>query len=93
MLFCLDEMMGGLSRYMGHDAMTARLEVRYRKPVLPGSRLLFSAILQRQVKGILDIKRCANLEDESLVAEATGRMMVVSRPCILLPYQSPVSSG
>jgi hypothetical protein len=24
-------MLGWLSRYMGHDAMTARLEVRYRK--------------------------------------------------------------
>ena len=30
-----DEMMGWLSRYRGHDAMTARLEVHYRKPVPP----------------------------------------------------------
>lgn len=73
-----DEMMGWLSRYMGHDAMTARLEVRYRKPVPLGSRLLFSAVLHRQIKGLLDIKLWAKLQDESVVAEATGRMMIVS---------------
>ena len=72
-----DEMMGWLSRYMGYDAMTARLEVRYRQPVPLGSRLLFSAHLHRQIKGLLDIKLCAYLEDESVVAEATGRMMIV----------------
>ena len=75
-----DEMMGWLSRYMGHDAMTARLEVRYRKPVPLGSRLLFSAHLHRRIKGLLDIKLCARLEDESVVAEATGRMMIISDP-------------
>ena len=72
-----DEMMGWLSRYMGHDAMTARLEVRYRKPVPLGSRLLFSAVLHRQVKRLLDIKLCARLADESVAAEATGRMMII----------------
>ena len=72
-----DEMLGWLSRYMGHDAMTARLEVRYRKPVPLGSRLLFSAVLHRQAKGLLDIKLYANLEDESLAAEAMGRMMII----------------
>ena len=72
-----DEMMGWLSRYMGHDAMTARLEVRYRKPVPLGSRVLFSAVLQRKIKNLLDIKLSANLEDESVAAEATGRMMII----------------
>ena len=73
-----DEMMGWLSRYMGHDAMTARLEVRYRKPVPLGSRLTFSAVLQRQIKGLLDIKLDALMEDDTVVAEATGRMMIIS---------------
>ena len=73
-----DEMMGWLSRYMGYDAMTARLEVRYRKPVPLGSRLLFSASLHRQIKRLLDIELSANLEDESVAAEASGRMMILS---------------
>ena len=74
-----DEMLGWLSRYLGHDAMTARLEVRYRKPVPLGSRLTFSAVLERQIKNLLDIKLCANLEDGSAAAEATGRMMIINR--------------
>ena len=72
-----DEMLGWLSRYMGHDAMTARLGVRYRKPVPLGSKLTFSGALEREVKGILDIKLCANLEDGSVAAEGKGRMMII----------------
>jgi len=72
-------MLGWLSRYMGHDAMTARLEVRYRKPVPLGSRLTFSDVLERQIKNILDIKLRADLSDGSLVAEANGRMMIINR--------------
>ena len=72
-----DEMLGWLSRYMGHDAMTSRLEVRYRKPVPLGSKLIFSGALEREVKGILDIKLCANLEDGSVAAEGKGRMIII----------------
>jgi len=75
-----DEMLGWQSRYLGHDAMTARLEVRYRRPVPLGSRLTFSGLLERQIKGLLDIKLCAKLEDGSVAAEATGRMMIISDP-------------
>ena len=71
-------MLGWLSRYLGHDAMTARLEVRYRKPVPLGSRLTFNGVLEREIKGLLDIKLCAKLDDGSVAAEATGRMMIIS---------------
>ncbi len=73
-----DEMLGWLSRYMGYDALTARLEVRYRKPVPLGSRLVFSGVLQRKIKGLLDIKLHAILEDGSVAAEASGRMMIIN---------------
>ena len=72
-----DEMLGWLSRYMGHDAVTARLEVRYRKPVPLGSRLIFSGVLEREIKGLLDIKLCAKLDDGSVAAEGKGRMMII----------------
>ena len=73
-----DEMLGWLSRYLGYDAMTARLEVRYRKPVPLGSLLTFEGILERQIKNLLDIRLNASLEDGSLAAEATGRMMIIN---------------
>ena len=72
-----DEMLGWLSRYMGHDAMTARLAVRYRKPVPLGSRLIFNGVLEREIKGLLDIKLCAKLDDGSVTAEGKGRMMII----------------
>jgi len=34
--------------------------------------------LERQIKGLLDIKLCAKLEDGTVAAEATGRMMIIS---------------
>lgn len=71
-------MLGRLSRYLGCDAMTARLEVRYRKPVPLGSRLTFNGVLEREIKGLLDIKLNAKLDDGSVAAEATGRMMIIS---------------
>ena len=70
-------MPGWLSRYMGHNAMTARLEVRYRKPVPPGSRLTLSGFLERQVKNLLDVKLRADLADGTVAAEANGRMMMI----------------
>lgn len=72
-----DEMLGWLSHYMGHDAMTARLEVRYRKPVPLGSRLTFNGVLEREIKGLLDIKLWARLDDGSVAAEGKGRMMII----------------
>ena len=70
-------MPGWLSRYMGHNAMTARLEVRYHKPVPPGSRLTLCGFLERQVKNWLDVKLRADLADGSVAAEANGRMMMI----------------
>ena len=72
-----DELLGWMSRYMGYDAMTARLGVRYRKPVPLGAKLTFSGVLERETKGILDIKTVAYLEDGSVAAEGEGRMMII----------------
>ena len=74
-----DEMLGWLSRYMGYDAMTARLEVRYRNPVPLKSRLRFSGMLEKEVRGILDINLRALFEDGTVAAEGKGRMMIIDR--------------
>jgi hypothetical protein len=58
-------MQGWLSRYLGCDAVTARLT--------------FSGVLERQIRNLLDIRPCANLKDGSIAAEATGRTMIINR--------------
>jgi acyl-CoA thioesterase FadM len=72
-----DELLGWLSVYLGYDAVTARLEVRYREPVPLGSRIRFTGTLEKQTRRLLDIKTTAQLEDGSVAAEGSGRMMVI----------------
>ncbi len=73
-----DELLGWNAMYLGYDAVTARMEVRYRKPIPLGSRVIFKGNLERVIKGILEIKTAAYLEDGSLVAEGRGKMVIVN---------------
>ena len=74
-----DELLGWVSLHLGYDAVTARLEVRYRQPVPLNSRLLFKGNLEKAEKGLLDIGTVAWLEDGSVAATGKGRMMVIQR--------------
>ncbi|RLA85049.1 MAG: PaaI family thioesterase [Deltaproteobacteria bacterium] len=74
-----DELLGWTSRYFGYKALTARLEVRYRRPVPVGSRLTFRGELEGERKGVLFIRTLALFEDGTVAAEGKGTMMVVGR--------------
>ncbi|MBW1787404.1 MAG: PaaI family thioesterase [Deltaproteobacteria bacterium] len=74
-----DELLGWTTRHAGYDAMTARLEIRYRNPVPLGTTVNFKAELERNVKGLLDIRLTARMEDGPVVAEGKGRMMIIKR--------------
>lgn len=74
-----DELLGWTSRFSGYKALTARLEVRYRKPVPIGTTLLFRGELEGQRKGLLFIRTMALLPDGTVVAEGRGTMMIVGR--------------
>ncbi|MBW2039414.1 MAG: PaaI family thioesterase [Deltaproteobacteria bacterium] len=74
-----DELLGWNSFYLGYDAMTARMEVRYRKPIPLGSRVIFKGTLEKETKGLLEIKTVAYLEDGSLAAEGRGKMVIINQ--------------
>ena len=74
-----DELLGWVSFYLGYDAVTARLEVRYRQPVPVGSMLILKGELKRQERCLLDIGTTACLEDGSVVAVGKGRMMIIEK--------------
>lgn len=74
-----DELLGWVSFHLGYDAVTARLEVRYRQPVALGSRLTLQAALKREERGLLDIDTSAFLDDGSIAATGKGRMMVMGK--------------
>jgi acyl-coenzyme A thioesterase PaaI-like protein len=74
-----DELLGWVSFHLGYDAVTARLEVRYRQPVPLGSRLILKGALKRQERNLLDIGTVASLEDGTVAAVGKGRMMIIER--------------
>jgi len=74
-----DELLGWLSFNLGYDAVTARLEVRYRQPVPVGSRVILRGELEREARGLLDIRTEAQLPDGTLVADGKGRMMIIQK--------------
>jgi len=74
-----DELLGWISIFAGRDAVTARLEIRYRKPVPLGTYLVFKGVLERETKSLLEITTKAFTDDGTLVADGKGRMMIVNR--------------
>ncbi len=74
-----DELLGWLSFNLGYNAVTARLEVRYRRPVPLGSKVILKGALERKVRGLLDIRTTAGLEDGSVMAIGKGRMMILGK--------------
>lgn len=74
-----DELLGWTSRFLGYKALTARLEIRYRKVVPIGTKLLFRGELKRERRGLLFIDTVALFEDGSVAAEGKGTMMVVGK--------------
>ena len=73
-----DEHLGWNARYLGYDAMTARMEVRYRRPIPVGSRVMFKGTVEKETNKILEMRTHAYLEDGSLAAEGRGKMMIIN---------------
>jgi acyl-coenzyme A thioesterase PaaI-like protein len=74
-----DELLGWNARYLGYDAMTARMEVRYRRPIPLGSRVIFQGIVEKESRKVLEMRTHAYLEDGSLAAEGRGKMMIINQ--------------
>jgi acyl-coenzyme A thioesterase PaaI-like protein len=74
-----DELLGWNARYLGYDAMTARMEIRYRRPISVGSRVIFQGTVEKESNRILEMRTHAYLEDGSLAAEGRGKMMIINQ--------------
>lgn len=60
---------------LGGMMLTARLEVRYRKPVPIGRKVVLEGRLLRRRGDLIEARAEARLDDGTLVAEATGKCM------------------
>ncbi len=72
-----DEMLGWLSYSLGHRAMTARMEVRLRKPVAIGERLRLTGAVAQRRRTLLEVALSAVRPDGTVVADGSGTMLIV----------------
>lgn len=75
----LDEAIGYTLYLRGIKALTARFEMRLRKPVNIGEKVLVWAEISRDTRKVIDTRMGAELEDGTLVAEGTATNWVLRR--------------
>ncbi len=73
----LDEAMGGYLYNTGEKAVTARMEIRYRKPTPVGAKLFIEGWVVSRKGRFIDLKSQISLEDGSITAEGKARMALV----------------
>lgn len=73
----LDEAMGDyVNKVTGQQAVTARMEVRYRESVPVGKQVRVVSRLVKKKGRLYDMKGELFLSDGTLAAEATGRILL-----------------
>lgn len=74
----LDEVMAAyLNKELGQRAVTARLDVRYRKPAPIGETLTLSGWEESRKGNFVSMKAEITLPDGTIAAEANGKMAIV----------------
>lgn len=73
----LDEVMVNAAYLRKIMAVSAKLEIRLRKPAAIGERLIFYGQILKQGAKTLDVKAWAEQENGTVVAEATGLLVKV----------------
>jgi len=62
---------------MNMPAVTAQMDIRLRKALLVGQKITVQAEVLKNTKKILEVHARALTDDNTVVAEATGKLMKV----------------
>ena len=74
----LDDVMANWLFLQGERAVTAKCEIRYRNPVVPGTTLfLESELLERKRRKVELAARAINAADQQIMVEATASFMLI----------------
>lgn len=73
----LDEVMARYIHVKGFNAVTARLEVRYRQPTPIGQQLTVTANIVSQRRNLYELKSVITLPDGTVTAEGKATIAVV----------------
>ena len=71
----LDEAMGKVAHLLGLKAVTASLEIKFRKPVKIKEKLFVKGEVTRITSRLVLAKATIKKEDGSIVAEASGKLL------------------
>lgn len=67
----------GIASFDG-PAVTAQLEIRFKKPALMGNKLIVTANRVKIGKRLIEVVATIELEDGTRIAEGTGKVMKVN---------------
>lgn len=74
----LDEAMSQANIHSGYEALTADLQIRFRKMVLPGERLIVRGWILKITKRIIETEAALTTTDGVEKAHATARFLIPS---------------
>jgi acyl-coenzyme A thioesterase PaaI-like protein len=74
---CLDEACGYALYFRGIKGMTAKMEMRIRRTIRPGEKIILTGEIRKQTRKIIQTYAAAELEDGTLAAEGTASMFVI----------------
>ena len=76
----LDESMAGyLNKELGEKAVTARLDIRYRKPVPIGEELVITSWVESRKGSFVSMKGSIALPDGTIAVEGSGKLAIVEQ--------------
>jgi len=73
----LDEAMGYATYFEGIFCLTAKMELRIRRPALVGEPLIITSSITKKTRRLVETRAAIALKDGTLVAESTALMFVV----------------
>ena len=76
---CLDEAFGYVLYLQGIKGMTAKMEMRIRKTVRTGQKILLTGEIKRKTRKLIETYAKAEFEDGTLVAEASATMFLTDQ--------------
>jgi acyl-coenzyme A thioesterase PaaI-like protein len=74
---CLDEAFGYALYFRGIRGMTAKMEMRIRRTIRPGEKIILTGEIRKQTRKIIETYAKAELEDGTLAAEGSASMFVI----------------
>jgi len=78
-MMLLDEGMAHACRFAGEKAMTASCDIRFRKPVLLGEKLIVRGRVKDQRRNVLLVEASVEREDGTVLATADGKFVSSGR--------------